>query len=106
MTTTSGSATPVVAAGTLPRLSRSLPCSPPAPHVRIVHLGLGNFHRAHQAWYTAHATDAAEWGSGVHRSSPRRRRRPHPEHGLYTFMVRSAEQDRFKIINAPPPSPR
>jgi fructuronate reductase len=22
---------------------------------RIVHLGLGNFHRAHQAWHTAHA---------------------------------------------------
>ena len=24
---------------------------------RIVHLGLGNFHRAHQAWYTAQTTD-------------------------------------------------
>lgn len=24
---------------------------------RIVHLGLGNFHRAHQAWYTAHSGD-------------------------------------------------
>jgi len=24
---------------------------------RIVHLGLGNFHRAHQAWYTANAGD-------------------------------------------------
>lgn len=28
------------------------------PHMkRIVHLGLGNFHRAHQAWYTAKAGD-------------------------------------------------
>lgn len=30
------------------------------PRVRIVHLGLGAFHRAHQAWYTAVA--APEWG--------------------------------------------
>lgn len=30
---------------------------------RIVHLGLGNFHRAHQAWYTHHANRRAgsEW---------------------------------------------
>ena len=34
---------------------------PPAP-VRIVHLGVGNFFRAHQAWYTEHADDAADWG--------------------------------------------
>ncbi|WP_350308757.1 mannitol dehydrogenase family protein [Sanguibacter hominis] len=34
----------------------------PAPPVRHVHLGLGAFFRAHQAWYTAHADDAAEWG--------------------------------------------
>ena len=30
--------------------------------MRIVHLGLGAFHRSHQAWYTQHAGDAAEWG--------------------------------------------
>jgi len=33
-----------------------------APPVRLVHLGLGNFFRAHQAWYTDRAPDAAEWG--------------------------------------------
>lgn len=37
-------------------LTRSVPAAP----VRHVHLGLGNFFRAHQAWYTAHAPDAAE----------------------------------------------
>lgn len=36
--------------------------SPLRRPVRIIHLGLGRFFRAHQAWYTAHATDAAEWG--------------------------------------------
>ncbi len=45
-----------------PRLSRSLPGMPPAAPVRIVHVGLGNFHRAHQAYYTCHAADAAQWG--------------------------------------------
>jgi fructuronate reductase len=33
----------------------------PAP-VRLVHLGLGSFFRAHQAWYTDLAPDAADWG--------------------------------------------
>ena len=36
--------------------------SVPAPPVRHVHLGLGNFFRAHQAWYSSHAPDASEWG--------------------------------------------
>jgi fructuronate reductase len=36
--------------------------------VRIVHLGLGAFHRAHQAWYTerANARSAAGEGWGIH----------------------------------------
>lgn len=33
----------------------------PAP-TRIIHLGLGNFMRAHQAWYTEHASNASDWG--------------------------------------------
>jgi fructuronate reductase len=34
---------------------------PKAP-VRILHLGLGNFFRAHTCWYTEHAPDADQWG--------------------------------------------
>ena len=34
---------------------------PKAP-VRIVHLGLGNFFRAHTCWYTEHAPNSAQWG--------------------------------------------
>lgn len=34
----------------------------PAPPVRHVHLGLGSFFRAHQAWYTHRAPDGAGWG--------------------------------------------
>ncbi|GAB2605739.1 mannitol-1-phosphate 5-dehydrogenase [Paractinoplanes abujensis] len=30
--------------------------------IRIVHLGLGGFFRAHQAWYTGAGSDPGEWG--------------------------------------------
>ena len=48
-------------AAALPQLNRALRPSAKAP-VRIVHLGLGAFHRSHQAWYTHQASDAAGWG--------------------------------------------
>ena len=34
----------------------------PAAPVGQVHLGLGNFFRAHQAWYTEHSPDRDQWG--------------------------------------------
>ena len=43
------------------RLRRATDGRPVAP-VRIVHLGLGNFFRAHQSYYTEHAPDAGDWG--------------------------------------------
>ena len=47
----------------------------PAAPVRIVHLGLGNFFRAHQAWYTDQAPDARRVGDRrVHRPVGRARR--------------------------------
>ncbi|GAA1057275.1 mannitol dehydrogenase [Agromyces luteolus] len=71
----------------------------PTPPERIVHLGLGAFHRAHQAWYTAHALDAAEWGivafSGRSRDLVDRLT---PQDGLYTLVERAAEGDRFELI--------
>ncbi len=42
-------------------LSRTTDGRPKAP-VRIVHLGLGHFFRAHTTWYTEHAGDADDWG--------------------------------------------
>ena len=83
------------------RLSRSRPGSPAAAPVRIVHLGVGNFHRAHQAWYTAHAPDAGEWGIAAFTG-----RRPDmalslgPQDGLYTLITRSGDGDRFELIGA------
>ena len=73
----------------------------PRPPVRIVHLGLGAFHRAHQAWYTAHAGNAAGWGIASFTG-----RRPamaevlSGQDGLYTIIERSSTADRHEIITS------
>ncbi|WP_234988248.1 mannitol dehydrogenase family protein [Demequina sp. NBRC 110056] len=50
------------ASDVVPRALRRDATRRAAAPVRIVHIGLGAFHRSHQAWYTAHASDASEWG--------------------------------------------
>lgn len=62
---------------------------------------MGNFHRAHQAWYTHHSPDAADWGIAAFTG-----RRADvadalsPQDGLYTLIVRSAEGDAFELIGS------
>ena len=59
-----------------------------------MHLGVGNFHRAHQAWYTAHSPDADQWGIAAF--TGRRTDMADalaPQDGLYTLITRSAEGD-------------
>jgi len=71
------------------------------PPVRIVHLGLGAFHRSHQAWYTAHAADADEWGNAAFTG-----RRPDAAEVLaaqgcvYTLVERGPDEDRFELIGS------
>lgn len=84
-----------------PRLSRSLPNTPAAAPVRIVHLGIGNFHRAHQAWYTAHAPDAEQWGiAGFTGRRADMADALRPQDGLYTLITRAAEGDTFELVGA------
>ncbi|WP_243076595.1 mannitol dehydrogenase family protein [Microbacterium sp. SS28] len=67
--------------------------------VRIVHLGLGNFHRAHQAWYTAHATDAADWGIAAFTGrSPQQAELLQQQDGLYCLVVRGEGADRVEVV--------
>ncbi len=74
---------------------------PPAPPVRIVHLGLGNFLRAHQAWYTAHASDAAAWGiAGFTGRRPDTADDLRPQEGLYTLITRGADGDTFSVVGS------
>ncbi|KQT64031.1 MULTISPECIES: mannitol dehydrogenase family protein [unclassified Aureimonas] len=68
----------------------------------IVHLGLGAFHRAHQAVYTEHVLGAdPAWGiTGVSLRSPETRDALAPQDGLFTVAVRDGSGDRFEVIGA------
>jgi fructuronate reductase len=74
---------------------------PKRPPVRIVHLGLGAFHRAHQAWYTWKADPEAEWGIAAFTGrSPDAATALAAQDGLYTLIMRSATEDTFQVISS------
>jgi fructuronate reductase len=82
-----------------PTLNRDMGGGRPAAPVRLVHLGLGNFFRAHQCWYTEHAPDAHAWGYVAFTG---RGNSPLVDHlnaqqGLYTLVSRAADGDRFEV---------
>ncbi len=88
----------------------SLPASVEVPRydpaslpVGIVHLGIGAFHRAHQAIYTddAVAADGGAWGiCGVSLRSPDVRDRMAPQDGLYTGVEKSRAGVRRRIVGS------
>ncbi|MGC3953110.1 MAG: mannitol dehydrogenase family protein [Propionicimonas sp.] len=86
---------------TTPTLSREAGHGRPAAPVRIVHVGLGNFVRAHLAWYTEHAPDADQWGIAAFTGrSPAAAELLAPQGGLYTLLTRAAEGDQFEVISS------
>ncbi|WP_035691822.1 mannitol dehydrogenase family protein [Azospirillum halopraeferens] len=69
----------------------------------IVHIGLGAFHRAHQAVYTEDALDRAfgPWGiCGVSLRSPETRDALAPQDDLYTVLVRDAGGERARVVGS------
>lgn len=79
-------------------LSRAATGLSAAP-VRIIHLGLGAFHRAHEAWYTAHAPDAAGWGIAAFTGhSVEAAQAAARQDGLYTLIVRAPDGDRVEVV--------
>ncbi len=82
-------------------LSRAAGHGRPAPAVRLLHLGLGNFFRAHQAWYTEHSGDREEWGYAAFagRSADLAARLDRQD-GLYTLVTRGQEADRYEVIGS------
>jgi len=71
------------------------------PPVRIVHLGLGNFHRSHQAWYTELAIDRAEWGiAGFAVRGAGLADRLAAQDGLFTLIERGPETDEVSVIGS------
>ncbi|WP_173512481.1 mannitol dehydrogenase family protein [Sinorhizobium psoraleae] len=70
--------------------------------VGIVHLGIGAFHRAHQAAFTdaVLAQDPA-WGiCGVSLRSPETRDALAPQDGLYTLRVQDGEGEELQVIGS------
>jgi fructuronate reductase len=91
------------------RLHRStLPGTVPAPvtpaSVGIVHLGIGAFHRAHQAVYTeqaARATGDLRWGIlGVTQRSASVRDQLRPQGGVYSVLTAGATQTSLDLVGA------
>lgn len=75
--------------------------------IGIVHFGVGNFHRAHQAMYLdrlLHTGDAREWaicGVGVLERDARMRDALNAQDGLYTLTLRHADgNDEISVIGS------
>ena len=73
----------------------------------IVHLGLGNFHRAHMARYThelmERRSDLRDWGiigAGLLPADERMRDSLAPQDGLYTLVERSGTEERVSVIGS------
>jgi fructuronate reductase len=83
------------------RLTRASAKLPEAAPVRMVHLGLGNFFRAHQAWYTDAAPDAGSWGiaafTGRSASLANTLRQ---QQGTYTLVTRAASGPALRHIGS------
>jgi fructuronate reductase len=82
------------------RLQRARDGRPAAP-VRIVHLGIGNFFRAHAAWYTEHAPDRDDWGIAAFTGrSPATAVTLAAQDSLYTLLVRGADGSRPEVVSS------
>ncbi|WP_088307471.1 mannitol dehydrogenase family protein [Novosphingobium sp. B 225] len=74
-----------------------------AQAVGVVHIGIGAFHRAHQAWYTDRAMAAGDrdWAiTGVSLRSDEVARQLNPQDGLYTVTERSAAGSATRVVAA------
>lgn len=76
---------------------------PAAARIGVVHLGVGAFHRAHQAEVLDERLAAGEAGwaiCGASLRSPETSRALEPQDGLYALAVRSGEGERIKVIGS------
>lgn len=71
------------------------------PPVRLVHLGLGAFHRSHQLWHTAVADEHGEWGyASFTGRSPSAARTLGAQDGLYLIATRGPDGDRVDLVSS------
>jgi fructuronate reductase len=98
-----GGARPRLAPDTLERSGgRARPGLGARPAVGIVHLGIGAFHRAHQAVYTAEAVERepGDWGIlGVAQRRPLAVEALAPQDGLFSVVERGPEEDEVSVVS-------
>lgn len=71
------------------------------PTERIVHIGLGAFHRAHQAWFTAQVDTEKQWGIVAFTGrSAKAAEELASQGGLFTLITRSEAGDEFEVIDS------
>jgi fructuronate reductase/mannitol 2-dehydrogenase len=68
----------------------------------VVHIGVGGFHRSHQAVYLDDvASHEPEWGVvGVNLRSDTMKRALYPQDCLYTVLERDATEDRARVVGS------
>jgi fructuronate reductase len=72
-----------------------------APQVRLAHLGLGAFHRSHQAWWTGAVGHADPWGIAAFTGrGPAAATALRAQDGLYTLLIRGPDADRAEVVTA------
>lgn len=72
-----------------------------APPVRMAHLGLGAFHRSHQAWWTGAVGVGDPWGIAAFTGrSPAAATALQAQDGLYTLLVRASDGDQEELVTA------
>lgn len=85
---------------TVPRLNRREHGRPVAPE-RIIHLGVGNFTRAHQSWYTEHAPDAKGWGIAAFTGHGDHLVKSLEAQGcVYTLITSAPQGDHFEVVSS------
>ncbi|THK39586.1 mannitol dehydrogenase family protein [Ensifer sp. MPMI2T] len=86
----------------LPAIVKQPEYDPAGLAVGIVHLGIGAFHRAHQAVFTdAVLANDPSWAiCGVSLRSPETRDALAPQDGLYTLKVQDGEGEELQVIGS------
>jgi fructuronate reductase len=67
----------------------------------MAHLGLGAFHRSHQAWWTAEVGRSDPWGIAAFTGrSAAAAQVLTAQSGLYTLLVRGASEDQAEVVSS------
>jgi fructuronate reductase len=70
--------------------------------IRLLHLGLGSFFRAHPAFFTDRSSDGPEWGYAAFtgRGSAELAAELDRQDGLYTLVTRAPEGDTYDVVSS------